>query len=312
MQTSFLDRVSPYLLLVLTTLFWAGNFNVGRAIAGEVPPLGLSFWRWAVAFAILLPFAYKPMKQQWHVMKQHLSLILLFSVLGVAMFNSFVYLGLQTTSATNGVLMQSVSPIIIILLSTMFFGDKANGQQWFGVLVSLFGAGVILVRGDISVLLSLDFNIGDMWILCAVISWSIYTVLLRKLPPALKGLPFLGYSMMFGLMMILPFYLFETFNGRPMPASFTSIAGVTYVSIFASLLAFLFWNNAASRLGANRTGQFTHLIPAFGLTIATFILGEQLQSFHYIGMLLVAVGLVLANVTFGAAKRNQNSLDVRS
>jgi len=297
MQPSLLDKASPYLLLVLTTLFWAGNFNVGRAISAEVPPLGLSFWRWFVAFAILLPFAYRPMKQHWQLMKQHFGLILLFSLLGVAMFNSFVYLGLQTTTATNGVLMQSVSPIIIILLSTLIFGDKANGQQWFGVLVSLFGAGVILVRGDISVLLSLDFNIGDMWILGAVISWSVYTVLLRKLPAALKGLPFLGYSMMFGLVIIFPFYLIETLNGRPMPSSATAIAGVTYVSIFASLLAFLFWNNAASRLGANRTGQFIHLIPAFGLTIATVILGEQLQSFHYIGMLLVASGLVLANLT---------------
>ena len=302
MQTSFLDRASPYLLLVLTTLFWAGNFNVGRAISGEVPPLGLSFWRWIVAFAILLPFAYRPMKQQWSVMKQNVGLVLLLSALGVAMFNSFVYLGLQTTTATNGVLMQSISPILIILLSTIFFGDKANGQQWLGVLVSLVGAGIILVRGDISVLLTLDFNVGDLWILCAVISWAIYTVLLRKLPQALKGLPFLGYSMLFGILLILPFYVMETLNGRPMPMSSTAVAGVAYVSVFASLLAFLFWNNAANRLGANRTGQFIHLIPAFGLTIATFILGEQLQSFHYTGMLLVAVGLVFANVKFGAAR----------
>ena len=107
MQQSLLDRASPYLLLVLTTLFWAGNFNVGRAISGEVPPLGLSFWRWIVAFAILLPFAYRPMKEQWSVLKQNVGLVLLLSVLGVAMFNSFVYLGLQTTTATNGVLMQS-------------------------------------------------------------------------------------------------------------------------------------------------------------------------------------------------------------
>ena len=302
MQQSLLDRASPYLLLVLTTLFWAGNFNVGRAISGEVPPLGLSFWRWIVAFAILLPFAYRPMKEQWSVLKQNVGLVLLLSVLGVAMFNSFVYLGLQTTTATNGVLMQSISPIIIILLSTIFFGDKANGQQWFGVLVSLVGAGIILARGDISVLLTLDFNVGDMWILCAVISWSIYTVLLRKLPQALKGLPFLGYSMLFGMLLILPFYVMETFNGRPMPISSTAIAGVAYVSVFASLLAFLFWNNAANRLGANRTGQFIHLIPAFGLTIATFILGEKLQSFHYTGMLLVAAGLVLAYVKFGVSR----------
>lgn len=299
---AFLDRVSPYLLLVLTTLFWAGNFNVGRAISGEVPPLGLSFWRWVMAFAILLPFAYRPMKQQWSAMRQNLGLIVLLSALGVAIFNSFVYLGLQTTTATNGVLMQSISPILIILLSTLFFGDKATGQQWTGVLVSLLGAAVILVRGDVSVLLTLDFNVGDLWILGALISWSIYTVLLRKLPQPLKGLAFLGYSMMFGVLLILPFYLLETFRGQPMPLSATAVFGVSYVSVFASLLAFLFWNNATGRLGANRTGQFIHLIPAFGLTIATLVLGEQLQGYHFLGILLVAVGLLLANLKLGATK----------
>jgi len=296
MNTSLLDRVSPYLLLVLTTLFWAGNFNVGRAISGEVPPVGLSFWRWVLAFSLLLPFAYRPMKQQWSVMREHLGLIIVLSALGVAVFNSFVYLGLQSTSATNGVLMQSVCPILIILLSTLFFSDKANTQQWLGVLVSLSGAAVILVRGDINVLWTLDFNQGDLWILSAVISWSIYTVLLRKLPPALKGLPFLGYSMLFGLLLILPFYLLESWLGRTMPITLTSVLGVSYVAVFASLLAFLFWNNATSRLGANRSGQFIHLIPVFGLSIATLVLGEQLQYFHFLGMLLVAIGLVLANM----------------
>lgn len=296
MQTNLLDRASPYLLLVLTTLFWAGNINLGRAISGDVPPLGLSFWRWMVAFACLLPFAYKPMQQQWAAIKSHFCLVLALSATGVAGFNSFVYLGLQSTSATNGVLMQSICPVLIILLSTLFFGDKAKLQQWIGVLVSLAGVGVILIQGDIHTLLTLSFQTGDLWIMSAVIIWAVYTVLLRKLPPALKGLPFLGYSMVFGTLMILPFYLLESVNGQPMPVTLTSAMAVTYVSIFASLLAFLFWNNATSRLGANRTGQFIHLLPVFGLTIATLILGERLQDFHYIGIVLVASGLILANL----------------
>lgn len=296
MQSNLLDRISPYALLVLTTLFWAGNINLGRAISGEIPPLGLSFWRWMMAFICLLPFAYKPMRQQWAAMRTHFWLVLALSATGVAGFNSFVYLGLQTTSATNGVLMQSISPLLIILLSTLFFGDKASLQQWLGVLVSLVGVGVILVQGDIHTLLSLSLHNGDLWIVSAVIIWAVYTVLLRKLPPALKGLPFLGYSMVFGTLLILPFYLLESFNGQPMPVTTTSLIAVTYVSIFASLLAFLFWNNATSRLGANRTGQFIHLLPVFGLTIATLVLGEQLQGFHYTGIMLVASGLILANL----------------
>lgn len=305
MQTNLLERISPYLLLALTTLFWAGNVNLGRAISGEIPPLGLSFWRWMMAFACLLPFAYKPMQQQWTLMRSHFWLVLALSATGVAGFNSFMYIGLQTTSATNGVLMQSISPVLIILLSTLFFGDKANSQQWIGVLVSLAGVGVILIQGDIHTLLSLSFHTGDLWIISAVIIWAVYTVLLRKLPPALKGLPFLGYSMVFGTLLILPFYLLETFNGQPMPVNTTSVLTVTYVSIFASLLAFLFWNNATSRLGANHAGQFIHLLPVFGLTIATLILGERLQSYHYAGIVLVATGLILANI------RRRHTLDAK-
>ncbi|PID47220.1 MAG: EamA family transporter [Proteobacteria bacterium] len=299
---SFLDRVSPYLLLVLTTLFWAGNINLGRVIAGEIPPLGLAFWRWTVAFVVLSPFAYRPMRQQWPLVRQHLRLVLILSALGVAIFNSFVYIALQTTTATNGVLMQSISPVLIILLSTVFFDDKASPKQWVGVLVSLIGAAVVLVRGNISILFTLDFNGGDLWVLCAVICWSVYTVLLRKLPQALKGMPFLGYSILFGVLFISPFYLTETMNGRPVSLSLITVAGVAYVSVFASLLAFLFWNNAASRLGANRAGQFIHLIPVFGLTIATLILGERLQSYHYLGMCLVASGLLLANTNIGSTR----------
>ena len=307
MKISFLDRLSPYLLLVLTTLFWAGNFNVARAISADVPPMGLSFWRWVVAFIILIPFAYQPMKQHWGLMKKHFGLIFLLALLGVTLFNSLVYLGLQSTTAINGVLMQSVCPILIILLSTLIFGDHSNLKQWAGVLVSLLGVGIILIKADLNMLAQLNFNRGDLWILLAVSSWALYTVLLRKLPDALKGLPLLGYTMLLGVLMIFPFYWLESLNVKAMPITLVSISSIGYVSIFASLLAFLFWNNAASRIGANRTGQFIHLIPAFGLTISTLILGEQLQHYHYLGMLLVGAGLLLANLKSKASPQHAST-----
>ena len=297
MNIGFLNKVSPYWLLVLTTLFWAGNFNVGRAISEDVPPLGLSFWRWTVAFAILLPFAYGPMKQQWPALKQHFKIVFVLSVFGIAAFNSLVFLALQTTTAINVAMIQSTCPILIIILSTVFWDAKASAQQWVGVLVSLVGAGIILIRGDLGVLTRLDFKAGDLWMLAAAICWAIYTALLRKLPAELKGLPFLGYSMLLGVIMILPFYIAETLSGSPMPISTTSFSGIAYVSVFGSLLAFLFWNNATGRIGANHTGQFLHLTPVFGITIATLVLDEKLENFHLIGILLVATGLLLANIT---------------
>lgn len=294
-HSSILDRFSPYLLLTLTTLFWAGNFNVGRALNGLVPPLGLSFWRWFIALLILLPFAWQVMCQQFTLFKQHWLLIVALSFFGITCFNSLVYLGLQTTTATNGVLLQSVNPILIIMLAHLFLQEKTSLPQWLGVILSLVGVLVILAHGDLQVLRQFAFKTGDLFILGAVLSWSTYTVLLRKLPNALKGLPLLGYTLSIGTLIILPFYLSETLQGRPMPFNAISVAGVAYVALFPSLMAYWFWNHATHKIGASRTGQFTHLIPVFGILIATVVLGEQLHLYHLIGSLLVALGLVLTN-----------------
>ncbi|MEZ5451161.1 MAG: DMT family transporter, partial [Thiolinea sp.] len=175
-------------------------------------------------------------------------------------------------------------------------GEKATPLQWLGIVISLLGVLTILSRGHPDTLLQLDFHIGDLYVLCAVVVWASYTVLLRKLPAELKGLPILGYTVLLGTLMILPFYLWETLQGHPMPLSATSISSVLFVALFPSVLSFLFWNHATSRLGAARTGQFIHLVPVFGILIAVLIVGEQLHGFHLLGMLLVASGLVLANL----------------
>ncbi|WMP18353.1 DMT family transporter [Thiothrix lacustris] len=296
MQNSVLDRFSPYLLLVLTVLFWAGNFNLARAIHVEVPPLGLSFWRWAVAALILLPFAWASMRVALPLARVHWRLVLALSVLGVAGFNSLVYLGLQTTTATNGVLLQSVTPITMILLAGLVLHEKSTVMQWVGIVVSLLGVVVIITRADVRVLQHLAFNRGDVWILAATLDWSLYTVLLRKLPEGLKGLPILGFTVGLGALVILPFYLHESLTFQTMPITAVSVASIAYVAVFPSLLSYMFWNHATQRLGVNRTGQFSHLMPVFGILLATLLLGERLQFYHAIGMILVAVGLVLTNL----------------
>ncbi|MEJ2328679.1 MAG: DMT family transporter [Gammaproteobacteria bacterium] len=295
MKDRLLDRVSPYLLLVMTTLFWGGNFNVGRAVIGEVPPLGLSFWRWMVAWMIIFPIAYRPMWKRRHLLIENWFLLLLLAVTGVTLFNSLVYLGLQTTTAINASLMQSINPVLIILLSILLLGHRPQVMQLLGVLVSLAGAIVILTRGDPAILKGLEFASGDLLVLLAVFLWGLYTVLLKKLPEELRGIPVLGYTVTVGTILILPFYLHETMNGRPVPLTPTSIASILYVAIFPSVLAYIFWNHATARLGPERTGQFSHLIPVFGILIATLVLGESLQSYHFAGILLVSAGLLLAN-----------------
>lgn len=296
MQNSLLDRFSPYLLLVLTVLFWAGNFNLARAIHADVPPLGLSFWRWAVAALILLPFAWPAMRGALPLAWLHWKLVLALALLGIAGFNSLVYVGLQTTTVTNGVLLQSVTPIFTILLAGLLLQEQSTRWQWLGVIISLAGVLVIMTRADPGALLRLGFSIGDVWILAATLDWALYTVLLRKLPNGLKGLPILGFSVTLGALAILPFYLYESLTFQPMPFTVVSVSSIAYVAVFPSLLAYMFWNHATHRLGANLTGQFSHLMPVFGILLATLLLGERLQFYHAVGMLLVAAGLVLANM----------------
>lgn len=295
MQHSFLDRFSPYLLLVLTILFWAGNFNLARAIHADVPPLGLSFWRWAVAALILLPFAWSSMRAALPLARQHWRLVLALAVLGIAGFNSLVYVGLQTTTATNGVLLQSVTPITMILLAGLVLHEKSTLAQWAGIGVSLVGVLVIITKADRQVVQQLAFNRGDMWIVLATLDWSLYTVLLRKLPQGLRGTPILGFSISLGALVIFPLYVYESFTFQTMPVTAVSVASVAYVAVFPSLLSYMFWNHATQKLGVNRTGQFSHLMPVFGILLATLLLGERLQLFHALGMGLVAVGLILTN-----------------
>lgn len=297
MKTGFLDRFPPYLWLMLAASFWGGNFNVARAFNEQIPPLGLSFWRWTVALLILLPFILKPMREQWPVFKQNIGLLILLGLLGVTGFNSLVYLGLQTTTATNGVLMQSINPVLIILLSGVLLGERATGRQWLGVAISLLGVLAILIQGDLEHLQGLRFQPGDLIILLAVLDWALYTVLLRKVPIPLKGLPVLGYTVVIGWLALIPLYGYEMLiQHRYMPFNLATVASVVYVALFASVLAYLFWNHGTARIGASRAGQFAHVVPVSGILIATFILGEHLHSYHFVGIILVASGIILANL----------------
>ena len=175
-------------------------------------------------------------------------------------------------------------------------------RQWLGILVSLSGALVILTRAEAGVILELRVARGDLVVLLAVFIWGAYTVLLKKLPAEFGGLPLLGYTMAIGTPLILPFYLHESLHGWPVPVTTASILSIGYVALFPSVLAYLFWNHATSRIGPERTGHFSHLIPVFGLLIATLVLGESLQPFHLAGILLVAAGLLLANSGIAAAR----------
>lgn len=286
--------LSPYLLLTLTALFWAGNSVVGRALHDSVPPVTLAFWRWSIALLLLLPWVARPLLRQWRVIVSRWKVMLLLSALGVATYNTVNYAALQTTTATNSALVNSACTVMIIVVNAVMFGVHASARQWAGVVVSLAGTLVIVGRGELEVLLGLDLVPGDVLLLFLALSWAVYTACLRWRPRELDGLTFLGATVVIGLFLILPLYWWEARAADPVVFSPGVIAGVAYTGIFPSVLAYHFWNRGVSEIGANRAGQFLHLIPVFGILLAVIFLGESLEPFHFLGAALLFTGIYLA------------------
>ncbi len=287
--------MKPYFILLLPPLFWAGNFIAGRAIADQASPISLSFWRWALALLIILPFIIKPILQQWSIIKRNLGVLLLLAVLSVTAFNSLAYIGLQYTTATNGTLLNSFIPIFILIISGVFFNESINLRQIIGVMVSLLGVLIILSKLDIAVIKQLSFNKGDLWILVGSLDWAIYSIFLKRYRPTdLSALSFLGSTMILGLIFLLPIYLLNPFNEAGLLINQASVLTLLYIALFPSIFAYLAWNYGISKVGASIGGQYIHLMPLFGALLAVIFLGEQIRLYHLLGGLAIAIGLWLS------------------
>ena len=284
------DRWIP--LLTLAVLFWSLNFVLGRAVREDVPPVGLAFWRWAVASILLLPFAWPQVKRDWPLIRQAWFRLLSISFLGVAVFNTLIYLGLQTTVALNAFLLQSLMPVLIVGLSFLAFGERVDARQALGLVISLGGAAWVIARGDLGALASLQFTIGDVLVFVAVVCYAGYSVLLR-IRPKIGPLAFLFATFAPGAMMLMPFYLWESLAVATVPVTAVSLGSIAYVAIFPSIVSFFFFNRGVELAGANRAGIFIHLMPVFGAVFSVLLLGERLRGFHVVGAIAIAIGIVL-------------------
>ena len=291
----------PYLLLVLTTLFWSGNFVLSRGMHADIPPLALSFWRWALALAIMLAFSSRIFVSQRAIVYRERRFIIIQGLLGVTGFNSLIYLAVQTTTAVNAVLINSCVPILIALCSLVLIREPLSTRQWAGILVSLSGVALIIVGGNLNSLVGLEFNRGDLLVLCAGIAWALYSVNLKRFPADLHPFSYLVGIMISGLIGILPFYLVELSRGYGLDLNAPTLITIVYVAIFPSVLAFIFWNRAVRDIGANRAGIFIHLMPVFSSIMAILFLGESIELFHLQGIGLVFAGIFLA--TYSGSKK---------
>jgi drug/metabolite transporter (DMT)-like permease len=282
---------SPYLLLTLAPLFWAFNWILGRGLAADIPPMAMAFFRWFFALLILAPFAWRHVRRDWSIVRGNWKPLLFLGSIGIGTHNALVYLGLNYTTATNGVILNSFIPVMIIAFSWVLLRERLSVPQLAGVAVSLAGVLTILSQGSLGVLAALELNAGDLLVILSMAMWSVYTICLRWRPAGLHMLSFLFVLMVVGDLAMLPFFLGELAFGRHMHVTAANVAALASLALFASVLAYIFWNRGVAEVGANVAGLFAHLMPVFGVLLAWLFLGERLALFHVAGIALILTGI---------------------
>lgn len=287
-------RALPYLFLAGAALFWAGNFVVARALRDAWAPVPLTSVRWAIALAVLLPFAWGPLRAHAPVLRRHLGWLVALAATGIVGFQVFAYQALATTTVVNAALLGATTPVAIALGAWWAFGDRPSARQGVGIVVSLAGALVVVARGDPAALLELRLAPGDLWMAATVPCWAVYTLLLRRTPPGLPQTALVAASSAVGLLLLAPLLAWRLAAGDGVPTTAPAVAGALYVGLFPGLAAYLLWNRGVAAIGALRAGAFLHLMPLFAAALGVAFLGERLEGFHAVGAGLVAVGLALA------------------
>jgi len=291
-----MQNTKAYFMLVCATLFWAGNFMVGKfAFFSNVPPMSLVFFRWSLVWLLLLPFTYKEIIKYKEVIFKNLPLLLFLALTSVGLFNSFTYLSLVYTQVINASLFNTAIPAIIILLCFIFKIEKTNKYQILGLIISVLGILSIITKLNLEILLSLSFNKGDLIMIGGVISWGLYSSFLKKKKFTLPLLTLVHVLCTFGLIFIFPQFMFEFSQGQRINFNIELIYILIFLALFPSIGSYYCWAGAVSIIGANRAGIFLSLIPLFSTIMAIFFYNEQFKFFHLIGAILIIIGLFLSN-----------------
>ncbi len=284
-----------YGLLLMAPLMMASNVVIGRAAAEVMPPVGLAFWRWSLALALMLPLAGAGLWRHRRALIRQWAVILVLGALGMGVCGAFVYIGLKTTTATNAGLIYAASPALILLIGAMFRGEAVRFRQLAGIVLAIAGVAAILARGDLAALMALRFTVGDLWVLGATIAWAIYSVLLKRRALALPTFVLFAAISAAGVLCLLPFYIAETMAGQAVVWTREALMSVAGVAVFASVLAFSSYQKGVTLIGPARAGPFMYLMPAYAAVLAMLFLGERLALFHFVGFALILTGVMLAS-----------------
>ncbi|MGK0298437.1 MAG: drug/metabolite transporter (DMT)-like permease [Gammaproteobacteria bacterium] len=285
----------PVLLLFCAVLFWSGHNVVAKGMIPYVPPLSFTFIRWMLASLIILPFSWSFIRNDWAIARKSWKRLLLIAVTGISAFNTFLYIALQTTTAINVGLISSIFPVTIALFSFLILKIKLNKLQLLAMLVCFIGVIVIIFKGDMSFLTRLVFVEGDLWMLAGVFCGALYPVLLHK-KPDIHGFSLLTILILFGTLVSFPLFLFDIFMGDYIQMNQQVIVGLFYISIFPSLLSYMFWNRGIEMVGANRAGLYLNLVPILTAIMAYVFIDEIISWYHYAGLMMIISGMILFNL----------------
>tara|TARA_B100001027_G_scaffold178388_1_gene129706 strand:- start:521 stop:1411 length:891 start_codon:yes stop_codon:yes gene_type:complete len=285
-----------YTFLILAALFWSGNFIIGKfATLFEVPPLTLNFLRWVMVWFILIPFTIKEILLKKRYIKKNFLVIGFMGVLSISTFNSVVYFALNFTQVINAVLMLSAIPVVIIIFSSIMKIEKTNIFQLSGLILSITGVGTIISNADIQKIVSLNFNKGDLWMIICVLSWSLYSTLLKKNKSELSQFALIQIMVSVGLIFLFPQFLYEQSVGLDFSINKAFIFILLYVVIFPAIAAYYCWQKAIELIGPNRSAMFIQLMPLFSALMAIIIFKEKFQLYHFIGTIFIVSGIYLSN-----------------
>ena len=285
-----------YLLLIFTTIFWSGNFIVGKAASlYQIPPFSLNFYRWFFAGLILFPFTFKELINKKNYIFKNIGFFIILGISSITIFNSIVYYSLYYTQVISGVLMISTIPVWIIFIASILNIEKTNAFQIIGVGLSLIGVIFIITKADLNLIKNLDFNKGDLSMIVAMFAWAVYSALLKKKKYEISQLALLQVVIILGLIFLIPIYFIEMNLGHTIVLGLPFYLTLSYVVIFPGLLAFFFWIKGISIIGANRAGVFLHLMPIFGAIMAMIIFDEKFMYYHLLGAIFILTGITLSN-----------------
>jgi drug/metabolite transporter (DMT)-like permease len=288
-------RANPHVLLALTSLFWAAHWIVARAVIPHSSPVSMAFWRWACAIAVLAPFAGRALVHDWPAIRRAWLPILFFGSCGTVVYNCIGYTGIRTSTATNAVLFQSVTPGVIPLFAWLFFRERIRLQTAAGLALSFCGVLAIVSRLDPGRLVAFELNPGDLWLLANTALWALYTACMRYMPRGIDPLALMLALMLAGMATGLPAYALDLAAGGGIEPTGGVILGILYLAAVTSILAYLFWNRGVAAIGPAKAGAYLHLIPLLGALMAVVFLGERIEAYHVVGLVLILAGVTIAS-----------------